>query len=103
MEVRMDSDTRHVDVLVVGSGPAGCTYARKLVEGGRSVYMVDMGARLSRRPGEHLKNAFLYQRDLDLFAAVIRGHLHVLSVPANDQPMLTLDPNSFRVDYGKFQ
>jgi pyranose oxidase len=98
----MDSDTLHVDVLIVGSGPAGCTYARKLVEAGRSVYMVDMGARHSRRAGAHLKNSFLYQRNIDLFASVIRGHLHELSVPTNDQPVLTLDPNSFRVDYDKY-
>jgi pyranose oxidase len=95
-------DTLHVDVLIVGSGPAGCTFARKLVEAGRSVYMVDMGAKLSRRPGAHLKNAFLYQRNLDLFASVIRGHLHALSVPTNSQPVLTLDPGAFRVDYAKF-
>ena len=98
----MDSDTLHVDVLIVGSGPAGCTYARKLVEAGRSVYMVDIGARHSRRAGAHLKNSFLYQRNIDLFASVIRGHLHELSVPTNDQPVLTLDPNSFRVDYDKY-
>lgn len=46
----MDADTLHVDVLIVGSGPAGCTYARKLVEAGRSVYMIDMGAKLSPGP-----------------------------------------------------
>jgi pyranose oxidase len=98
----MDADTLHVDVLIVGSGPAGCTYARKLVEAGRSVYMIDMGAKLSRRPGAHLKNSFLYQRNIDLFASVIRGHLHELSVPTNDQPVLTLDPSAFRVDTDKF-
>ncbi|MDQ4144631.1 MAG: pyranose oxidase [Actinomycetota bacterium] len=92
------SRTVEVDVLVVGSGPAGATYARKLVEAGRSVYMVDTGARLSHRPGWHLKNAFLYQRNIDLFASVIRGHLHVLSVPTGGQADLTLDPGAFRVD-----
>ncbi len=90
--------TLDVDVLVVGSGPAGATYARKLVEAGRSVYMVDTGARLSHRPGIHLKNAFLYQRNIDLFASVIRGHLHILSVPTGGQSDLTLDPGAFRVD-----
>jgi pyranose oxidase len=90
-------------VLIVGSGPAGATYARKLVEAGRSVYMVDMGARFSQRPGAHLKNAFLYQRNIDLFASVIRGHLHTLSVPTNDQPVVTMDPGSFRVDYSRFK
>lgn len=33
------------DVLVIGSGPIGATYARILVEAGRSVVMVDAGAR----------------------------------------------------------
>jgi pyranose oxidase len=92
-----------VDVLVVGSGPVGSTFARKLVEAGRSVYMVDIGAQLSRRPGEHLKNSFLYQRNIDLFASVIRGHLYELSVPTNNQPVLTLDPNAFQFDQNKFQ
>lgn len=91
-----------VDVLIVGSGPIGATYARKLVEAGRSVYMVDAGARHSARPGEHLKNSFLYQRNLDLFASVIRGHLHTLSVPTNNRPALTLDPGAFRFDQKKY-
>lgn len=95
-------ETLNVDVLIVGSGPAGCTYARKLIEAGRSVYMIDMGARFSRRPGAHLKNSYLYQRNIDLFASVIRGHLHTLSVPTNNQPLQTLDPGAFRVDFGKF-
>lgn len=32
------------DVLVVGSGPLGATYARKIVEAGHGVLMVEMGA-----------------------------------------------------------
>jgi pyranose oxidase len=96
--VSASSRTREVDVLIVGSGPAGSTFARKLVEAGRSVYMVDTGAKLSHRPGQHLKNAFLYQRNIDLFASVIRGHLHVLSIPTGGQADLTLDPGAFRVN-----
>src|SRR5215212_5381316 len=92
-----------VDVLIVGSGPVGCTFARKLVEAGRSVYMVDMGAQLSRRPGEHLKNAFIYQRNIDLFASVIRGHLHVLSIPTNNMPVMTLDPGAFQIESERFR
>jgi pyranose oxidase len=96
------TENLEVDVLIVGSGPVGCTFARKLVEAGRSVYMVDMGAQLSRRPGEHLKNSFLYQRNIDLFASVIRGHLHVLSIPTNNQPVMTLDPGAFQIESKKF-
>ena len=91
-----------VDVLIVGSGPIGATFARKLVEAGRSVYMVDAGYRHSVRPGEHLKNSFLYQRNVDLFASVIRGHLHPLSIPTNNQPALTLDPGAFRFDANQY-
>lgn len=91
-----------VDVLVVGSGPVGATFARQLVEAGRSVHMIDAGAQLSKRPGWHLKNSFLYQRNMDLFASVIRGHLHTMSVPTNDTPVMTLDPGAFRVEFDKF-
>ncbi|HET7479171.1 MAG TPA: pyranose oxidase [Rubrobacteraceae bacterium] len=106
----METNRRHeetenleVDVLIVGSGPVGSTFARKLVEAGRSVYMVDTGAQHSPRPGEHLKNSFLYQRNVDLFASVIRGHLHNLSVPTNDQPVMTLDPGAYHIDKNKFR
>jgi pyranose oxidase len=98
----MNSDQLRVDALIVGSGPAGCTFARKLVEAGRSVCVVDAGPKHSSRPGAHLKNAALYQRNIDLFASVIRGHLHLLSVPSNDQPVVTLDPDAFQVDFKKY-
>ena len=91
-----------VDVLIVGSGPVGATFARKLVEAGRSVYMVDMGAKFSPRPGAHLKNSYLYQKNIDLFASLIRGHLSVLSIPTNSAPMLTLDPGAYQFDAAKY-
>lgn len=70
-----------VDVLVVGTGPLGATFARKLVEGGCSLLMIDAGPQLSKRPGEHLKNSFLYRKNALGFAEVIdRGHTR-LSVP----------------------
>jgi pyranose oxidase len=102
MEREMNGDTLHVDVLIVGSGPVGATFARKLVETGRSVYMIDAGQKYSRRPGAHLKNSFLYQRNLNQFSSVIRGHFCQLSVPTSTQPVLTLDPGAFRVDYDTY-
>ncbi|NKZ07047.1 pyranose oxidase [Actinomadura latina] len=97
----MNHETRTVDALIVGSGPVGSAFARELVEAGRSVLMVEAGSALSARPGAHLKNAYLYQRNLDLFSSVIRGHLSLLSVPSNDRPEVTLDPASFRVDFDR--
>lgn len=88
---RQPSERIEVDVLVVGSGPVGCTFARKLVEAGRSVLMVDAGPRLSGRPGEHLKNSFLYQRSIDRFGALIRGHLHPLSIPSANRSVPARD------------
>ena len=86
-----------VEVLVVGAGPVGSTFARKLVHGGLSVFMIDAGPQLSPRPGWHLKNAFLYQRDVNQFAGVIKGHLHLLSVPTDKSAVPTLDPAAFTV------
>src|SRR5215204_4632381 len=97
------TENLEVDVLIVGSGPVGSTFARKLVEAGRSVHMVDMGTQLSRRPGEHLKNAHVFQRNIDLFASVIRGHLHTLSIPTTNQPVVTLDPSAFQIDSSKYR
>ena len=56
-----------VEVLVIGAGPLGCTFARKLVAGGKSVFLIDSGPQLSPRPGECLKNAYVFQRDINRF------------------------------------
>ncbi|MGC9381738.1 pyranose oxidase [Streptomyces sp. MH13] len=98
----MAQNTVRVDTLVVGSGPVGCAFARELVAAGRHVCMIDAGAQLSDRPGEHLKNAYLYQRDLNLFSPVIRGHLSLLSIPSSDKAEVTLDPAAFRIDLKKY-
>lgn len=91
-----------VDVLIVGSGPLGCTFARKLHEKGRSIFMIDAGAKLSEIPGWHQKNSFLYQRNVNQFTGVIQGHLHTLSVPPDDSAVPTLDPGAFQVDRSQY-
>jgi pyranose oxidase len=47
-----------VDVLVVGSGPAGATFARVIAERvpHARILMVDAGPQLTERPGVHVKN-----------------------------------------------
>jgi pyranose oxidase len=99
----VDRQTVRTDTLIVGSGPVGSTYAHELVSAGHQVCMVEAGAKLSERVGEHLKNAYIYQRNLDLFSSVIRGHLNLLSIPSNDQPVVTLDPAAFQVDFAKYR
>ncbi|GIE85812.1 pyranose oxidase [Actinoplanes regularis] len=99
----MSFETARTDVFIVGSGPVGCTFARELIGAGRRVLMVDAGAALSQRPGEHLKNAYLYQRNLDLFSGVIRGHLNLLSVPPEQRPEVTLDPAAFQIDRKRYR
>ena len=92
--------TVKTDVLVVGSGPIGCAFARRLVEGGRRVIMVEAGAQHSRRPGEHLKNAFVYQRRLDAFTPIVQGLLQPLSVPTGAPAAAHLDPIAYRAAGG---
>lgn len=97
-----DRDTVQVDALVVGSGPIGAGYARTLVDAGKRVLVVDAGAMVSDPPGSHIKNTALYQRNLDLFSSVIRGHLNLVSIPSNNQPVVTLDPAAFQVDMERY-
>jgi pyranose oxidase len=60
MQSDADSEGRGgaVDVLVVGSGPAGATFARVIAERApqAKILMVDAGPQLTARPGMHVKN-----------------------------------------------
>ncbi|KAK7424643.1 hypothetical protein QQZ08_008526 [Neonectria magnoliae] len=73
----------NVDVLIVGSGPVGATFARTLVDAGRKVLMIDVGDQVTRRVGDHRKNSMAVQKDISLFTNSVKGELHPLSVPTN--------------------
>ncbi|KAI0378908.1 pyranose oxidase [Hypomontagnella monticulosa] len=88
---------KKTDVLIVGSGPIGAVYARKLVDKGVKVMMIDMGEQRSKRIGEHHKNSVAVQKDISLFTNVIRGGLSPLSVPVSESN-LHLDPISWKSD-----
>ncbi len=49
---------KEVDVLIIGSGPIGATYARMISEAKRGVkiLMIDLGPRLTDKAGQHIKN-----------------------------------------------
>jgi len=79
--------TLDCDVLIVGTGLVGAVYARHLVAAGLSVVMVDAGPQLSARPGEHLRNRYLHQRDLRLYYDALVAHLYPPSVPAAAEPL----------------
>jgi pyranose oxidase len=96
IEVTIAAETIQVDVLIAGTGPIGCTFARCFAEHGRTVLMIDAGAQLSRRPGEHLKNSFMYQRDIDRFTPIVQGLLQPISLPPATGLSDSLDPISFR-------
>ncbi|KAL4746045.1 hypothetical protein BDW72DRAFT_207697 [Aspergillus terricola var. indicus] len=83
------------DVLIIGSGPVGATYAREILDpasGALSktpkVIMVETGAQESKVPGEHKKNAVAYQKHIDSFV-----NLFATSVPTRVDANLKLPPN----------
>ena len=46
MSIRVPNDSarvKHVNILIVGSGPIGATFAQRLVAAGEKVLMIDIG------------------------------------------------------------
>jgi flavin-dependent dehydrogenase len=68
---------RNVDFVVVGGGPAGCTFAILAARAGASVVLVERGDYLKRRPGEHL-------------AGRIRAPLDELRVSTDDARVISV-------------
>ena len=89
------TETIKTDVLIVGTGPLGSTFARILAQDGRKVVMVDSGPQLSSRPGRHMLNSFVHQQMTNLFNDVIQGHLQTISVPQHSTYMPELSPYAY--------
>ena len=37
------------------------------------------------------------------FSSIIRGHLNLVSIPSNNQPVVTLDPGAFQIDMEEYE
>ena len=81
----MGEQSHKADVLIIGSGPIGATFARLLGGAGRDVIMIDTGPQLSARPGGHLANAFIYQQHPNLFLSIVLAQLELFSVSPNER------------------
>ncbi|GJE91247.1 pyranose 2-oxidase [Phanerochaete sordida] len=101
-----------IDVFIAGSGPIGATFAKRCVDAGLRVLMVELGAADSFTskpmkgenrsvqfapgqvpiPGYHKKNEIEYQKDIDRFVNVIKGALSTVSIPTSNNHIATLDP-----------
>ena len=95
--MKISGDDVTTDVFIAGCGPAACAYARILAPSGMRVIMADKGPQMSLRPGYCLKNAVVYQRDLDRFTPIVQGLLNTYSLPPRPGHTLTLDPISYKV------
>ncbi|KAG0000436.1 Pyranose 2-oxidase [Entomortierella chlamydospora] len=104
---------KECDVLIVGSGPIGCGFARTLLDPAISrlvpeqgpeelkklkVVIVDIGQHLSNVPGENVKNAYYYQRNVNNFTPIVQGTMQPISIAPNSTPLpYPTDPTVFEV------
>ncbi|MCK2218498.1 GMC oxidoreductase [Actinomadura sp. ATCC 31491] len=74
-------DPHHPDVLIIGAGPVGATYARVLLtlHENITVTIVDAGSQLSENQGMHLRNQRVYQDNWNTFGDVVTGNLQKFS------------------------
>ena len=94
---------QHVDALIIGSGPLGCTFARKFLdETPLSVLIVDIGTMLTERPGENLKNCASFQNDSNEFIEIVQAHQQLLSLPSSEAEVTTSDSKGSNYDITKY-
>lgn len=94
MTITVRSGDVDIDILIVGSGPIGATFAQRLVAAGKKVLMIDIGEQATRLAGDHKKNSVAAQKDISLFTNIVKGELHPLSVPTNTTSVY-LEPTSW--------
>jgi pyranose oxidase len=88
------SDTASFDVLIIGSGPVGCAFARIIAERRpeTSILMVEAGPQLTPRPGSHVKNladedSRAKARAASQGPANLGDGVHKMVVGAGERPM----------------
>lgn len=69
------------DVFIAGGGIVASTFARILVDAGKTVLMVDAGPHFGRKAGENHNNYPVYQQDENLFGDHVKSLMHPVSVP----------------------
>ena len=88
-KVGYTADIVKVDVLIIGSGPIGSVYARSLQpilnDSTKKILMIDAGAQKSAKPGEHLRNQYVYQKNPSEFTSALNASLHPVAFNEKDQ------------------
>ncbi len=88
----MSKKTIETEIVIIGSGPVGATYARCLASHGKQVTMLEAGPQLRSRPGEHMLNCFRFQREPNLSLDTMMSHHEVFSVnPLPDDDYMKRD------------